>query len=38
VRALAYAGLASVRAALGTRVADALYRSAKAISRSSSNA
>ena len=39
LRALAYAGLASVRSALGTRVADALYRSAKALSsRSNSNA
>jgi glycosyltransferase involved in cell wall biosynthesis len=39
VKALAYAGLASVRGALGTRVADALHRSAKAISnRSRSNA
>jgi glycosyltransferase involved in cell wall biosynthesis len=32
IRALAYAGLASVRSALGGRVSDALYRSAKALS------
>lgn len=38
VRALAYAGLASVRGALGGRIADVLYRSAKAISRSGGNA
>jgi glycosyltransferase involved in cell wall biosynthesis len=39
VKALLYAGLASVRSALGTRVADALHRSARALSnRSRSNA